>query len=420
MIYVIVCWTTKRTLSTRLRYNLLRTAVVFFIFPFPEFKYLLPEPLLEMWEPDLLVKAVSYPTGEGITIGGYYEQPVSFGAAVSWACIIVSGFLAAISVFVQVRSCRRTKRIYQNSSTSFDIHDYIDCHKYEEIKREIGITRKIEFLFSNRCPTPLTIGILSPMVVFPTEMIERTPEEWDFLIRHELNHIKSHDLFIKFLGYVIRYMHFLNPAAHLLYFELCKMCEIHCDAKTVKSYDEAMRKRYCHCMVRWAESAAEKAEAVPLGFANSRSDKIIRRRILEMKQGKQKKSIITILAALAIAFTGSSAVLAFEPANEVDLLQGLNPDKNYTTYGDMNAAVDDSSSSDRIFVDQDGNVCDVNGNEKVLCFHKYNSIVIAEHSRNSDGSCVTLYYDAQQCTKCGTIKNMEYSGGKTTFEKCPH
>jgi len=44
MIYYIINLLTHRTLPIRIRYNLLKTAVIFYIMPFPFFKYLFPLP----------------------------------------------------------------------------------------------------------------------------------------------------------------------------------------------------------------------------------------------------------------------------------------------------------------------------------------------------------------------------------------
>ena len=38
-------------------------------------------------------------------------------------------------------------------------------------------------------------------------------------------------------------------------------------------------------------------------------------------------------------------------------------------------------------------------------YHLHNnvSITIKEHKKQSDGSCITTYYDGKQCTECGKL-----------------
>ena len=55
------------------------------------------------------------------------------------------------------------------------------------------------------------------MIVFPDEMKKKSPEDWDILLRHELNHIKANDLPIRFAARIAMAVHWFNPAVYLLY-----------------------------------------------------------------------------------------------------------------------------------------------------------------------------------------------------------
>ncbi len=414
VVYYIVCLFTRKTLSTQVRYNLLKAAMVLFIFPFPEFKYLLPVSFLEILESKMVVSAAP-PAGENMTMAGYGKKVESFGGVFSWICLIGTVFLVGVSVFLQIKRYRRIKSYYRANGSIFDIHDYID--NYEEIKRRIGIRRNIQFMFSDCCTTPLTIGVFAPIIVFPESIKEHGTEEWFFLLSHELNHIKANDFVTNFLGYVICWMHIANPAVHLLYRELRSICEIHCDNRTTKEYDGKARERYCCCIVGWARNTKKRNTAMPLGFAGVKSSTLTKRRILEMNQPKQKKRLIPFLAALAIGVTGSTAVLAYDPANEFEILSELHPDYDYYIMS-MSEALEKKAAFENQIVYIDGNEEGSNA-ERVICFHSYEEILAAEHKLNSDGSCETRYYTIKQCTKCGTIKNKEFT--RSIYEiKCPH
>lgn len=62
----------------------------------------------------------------------------------------------------------RIRSVYRTSSVSFDIRGYIDG--FERIKVKIGVRRRIRFAFLEVCDAPLTLGFLSPVIVFPEEM----------------------------------------------------------------------------------------------------------------------------------------------------------------------------------------------------------------------------------------------------------
>ena len=51
--------------------------------------------------------------------------------------------------------------------------------------------------------------------------------------------------------------------------------------------------------------------------------------------------------------------------------------------------------------------------------HHIIDVTIKEHKKQSDGSCITTYYEGGQCTSCG----LTWKGDvikETTYPKCPH
>ena len=69
---------------------------------------------------------------------------------------------------------------------------------------------------------------------------------------------------------------------------------------------------------------------------------------------------------------------------------------------------------------EDGTVKPVYDNKTIKsgCSHTYKNITYTEHKKNGSG-CVVTVYSAQECSRCGAVKNKEeqYS---TTYKKCPH
>ena len=258
------------------------------------------------------------------------------------------------------------------------------------------------------------------MILFPREMEGKSVEEWDILLRHELNHIKAHDLFIRFMAQIARGVHWFNPMAYLLYSEICSMSEIHCDSKAVISYGEEMKEKYCRSIINWSENREEKCVPIPLRFIGSKPKDIVERRVSEMKQPKKQKRFISLLAAVVTGIVGTTSVLAYEAADSIQILQDLHPNHTYRITERNAQVIELNPNTGDIFIDKNGNVYEVNSSERVLCFHSYVDVTISDHDLHSDGSCTTLYYDAKRCTKCGTIKDKEYNGTKTTCERCPH
>jgi hypothetical protein len=53
------------------------------------------------------------------------------------------------------------------------------------------------------------------------------------------------------------------------------------------------------------------------------------------------------------------------------------------------------------------------------CAHKYVAGKTTNHTKNSDNSCKTEYYEAERCSKCGYIKLGELIDVITRL-LCPH
>lgn len=79
------------------------------------------------------------------------------------------------------------------------------CEEWNLRSEKIGLYR------SEYEKTPIVVGAIHPKVILPVRHYER--EELLMVLRHELMHIKHHDLFAKKLAYLVAVIHAVNPAA---------------------------------------------------------------------------------------------------------------------------------------------------------------------------------------------------------------
>ena len=74
------------------------------------------------------------------------------------------------------------------------------------------------------------------------------------------------------------------------------------------------------------------------------------------------------------------------------------------------------------FTDTDGNIYKIDTSDRseyAACNHDYVEGTISKHSKKSNGGCITKYYDAQRCSKCGKIILGSLIDTET-HEVCPH
>lgn len=75
---------------------------------------------------------------------------------------------------------------------------------------------------------------------------------------------------------------------------------------------------------------------------------------------------------------------------------------------------------DNQFIDNDGNIYEeTENNSKAKCEHNYVDGTYQKHTKNSDGSCITKSYNAQRCSKCGTMR-IGTLINEMKYTKCPH
>lgn len=84
---------------------------------------------------------------------------------------------------------------------------------------------------------PHMAGLFHPVIYLPC--LELTDEELRFILRHEIQHILSHDILKKFLFLAIEALFWWNPIAHISMGEIDALLELQCDSKIAAGLDEA-------------------------------------------------------------------------------------------------------------------------------------------------------------------------------------
>jgi len=88
-----------------------------------------------------------------------------------------------------------------------------DCRSvFGEVARSLGLVNRVGFLVSSRIDSPVVIGWIRPVVLFPVSLLTRLPaEQLRALIAHELAHIRRHDYLVNLLQTVAETLLFYHP-----------------------------------------------------------------------------------------------------------------------------------------------------------------------------------------------------------------
>lgn len=395
--------------------------MMFYLFPFVWFKFIALDKVFKLF-PGLETYYVSNIKNIDLTKYIFIEQNykiVSWQIKILWLILCVTGIVSAILIYVQLRGYFKLKRVCVDEY----ICDDAGCIEiFQSAKAALRVKNEVKLVVSEVIDTPFTIGVFHPAIVVPLGMKAFDKADCRYIIEHELNHIKNHDIVFKFMALLATAINWFNPICYFMYRELSNVSELYCDFCTTKGMDSAQRKRYCHLIVDLATEDENKVTKKYVASLVNNDGRIIERRIKELKKyGGSKKIILSCLVGGVICLTGSITSFAYNPPAKYNTVEGT--EKN------MEIAVNDETvlplqadvlPYDYFSTDIYGNISEIkDSNPKAYCPHSYKDVTITRHTKYSDGSCKMVYLDGIKCKLCGSIT--EKSVIKTvTYTQCPH
>ena len=420
ILYLLSYPISKRFFPLAWRYQILKVAVIFYLIPFSECKYYVAG-ILKHLVPDLWKKIYSTPDFRAEYSIIVYGETLLFSSNVYKviSILIICGCIAIIIFSKSIIQNRREKDMYLTGSGKPINQDLEEI--FSEIKRELNIKQHVRLICSEYCLSPMTCGILFPIVWFPIYKEDVDKASYQYMIRHELMHIKHHDILIKYLSLLVIALHWFNPLSFLLYYEISCIGEMCCDSNVLEGQAEDACKEYGELLLQIAtRKTTSDRKSLFMNMASTKNSKIIQRRIREMTT-KKNKTILSIASTIVICMAGAITSFAYEAPRTLTV-------SSTSEFSLDNKFLDEKGNSDQIFssryfIDKAGIISEIteqNSPERVLCKHDYSIPgTLRNHKKNSDGSCVVTDYDALQCSICGSVKAGEvtYVG---TYTKCPH
>lgn len=422
----------KRYFPLVWRYRVLKIAVFFYLVPVSRWKYqvldigrtLFPKLWEEIYaEPDFHGRySIIIENGLVRWSAGVYG--IMFFLVI---CVIVSVLLFSESVFQD----QKIKIIYRNS---FEEPVNQTLHQiFLQVKKELHIKRQVKLKCSGYCQSPVTCGVLFPVIYFP-DYRERKQDDSSlrYMVKHELLHIKRNDILMRYLGLLVVAVHWFNPLSYFLAYELSGIGEMYCDSGVLEGEGEEGRKKYGELLLQTAmRKEPDKRCSFFVGMAGTRQKKIMKRRIIEMKAKRTNQIVLSILAMVFVGMAGGITAFAYEPPQTV---QDAGDDRLESNWMMNDSVVSDGwyldenekppvISWDSYFIDSTGTATEATElvlPERILCNHDYSIPgTYYKHVKNSRGGCTVTEYDALKCSLCGSLLKGDETN-VVTYQKCPH
>lgn len=156
-------------------------------------------------------------------------------------------------------------------------------------------------------------GVTHPILVLPDENLPE--KEWGFIIRHELEHYRHHDLLLLFLLDLLVCFHWWNPFVYILRKHFTLVLEISNDQMVIKGMGEREKLEYLSSLLHAAKSYSQ--QQYDLSLVQSSHMEIRMKRILEAPEHSHFKLRSVLHAMILLSLLSVSFLVVPEPKGEI-------------------------------------------------------------------------------------------------------
>ena len=216
--------------------------------------------------------------------------------------ILFYGYLAGAAAFllyegVSYARFRRTVRRWSGSVTRGDYRALLD----ETALSLNAATPKM--LICEAVTTPAVTGLFRPTLLLPHERYDLN--ELRYILRHELCHLKRHDMLLKLVLLAANTMHWFNPVVYLMLRQADEDIELACDSAATDDLDRAERAAYSRTLLAAVQS---NVRALPATTCFGSTVERLKRRITNVLGAQKKRGLGVVALVLALTLTAGCAV----------------------------------------------------------------------------------------------------------------
>ena len=190
------------------------------------------------------------------------------------------------------------------------------------------ITRSIEARSSDLISSPLTYGILHPVILLPKKLDRNDQVALKYVLTHEYVHIRRFDAITKILFAAVLCIHWFNPLVWGMYVLANRDTELSCDAWVIRMTGVKNRSSYALMLIKMEERRNGMSALWNHFGKNAISERI--EAIMKFK----KTSIWACILALALI---AGATTAFAAARTDDNMELMGLGFSTAEVGDMEA-----------------------------------------------------------------------------------
>ena len=433
IIYMALSTIFDNYISARFRYRCLKYCLLLYLVPFPLLKYFIyhryfstPKPLNGNVVISLTGKIVQTSTGFYLNSVGSLQK-IFIGL---WICS-----LSIIIFYKAINFSRFHRKISQNVLSDPEIIKIV-----EMLSQEMQLQHKVTVYENSLASSPFTYGTFHPSIVL-TSLSDKN--NLPLIIRHELQHIKSHDFLFRQLAFLVLMLHCYNPFVYFFFCEVIEVQELACDENVMKYLSREEQRCYGYLLIMTAaKERSEVKSRITLMF--SKNNRIfLKRRVKRIGIFVKPKialnvSIIIFMISIScipvFAYNPPTADLRsvpwigfFDPAEGAQVSVFDNGDEiEYLSYQDEDDIIPSEEKyfeyANAFFITENGEVIILGATDvqpHTTCSHTFEDGILSRHYHNNNRGCSIKNYRGQICQKCKYTRSFSVSQ-VTTYTFCPH
>ena len=250
--------------------------------------------------------------------GAVVSSPAAERISIFVILWLVGVLLLALYFSISYLRSMRKFRMSVPDNTPY-IREWLNAHQ---------IVRPIEVRSSDLISSPLTYGILHPVILLPKKLDRNDQAALQYVLTHEYVHIRRFDAITKILFAAVLCIHWFNPLVWVMYVLANRDIELSCDAWVIRMMGEKNRSSYALMLIKMEERRNGMSALWNHFGKNAISERI--EAIMKFK----KTSILACTLALALI---AGATTAFAAARTDDNMELMGLGFSTAEVGDMEA-----------------------------------------------------------------------------------
>lgn len=173
----------------------------------------------------------------------------------------------------------------------------------------------VRIVVTTEVSTAMSVGIISPVILVPKEMLAFQDEEILGILKHEITHYLRGDVGKQWALFVLTCIFWWNPAVHYLKRCIVDMLELECDARVCQGMTDEERLVYLEGIQHTLKGDPKKNIGLGMGFVTSHNARILERRYREALNPVKRYSntVTALLAVICILVFAASYTVIIQP-----------------------------------------------------------------------------------------------------------